>query len=286
MLLNNRPGQSGLLNGISGVKVEVFYQESPTASWDKLDCKESGLLGTFTNTDGAFKLVVETDRGDSPRFLSFLVDGRKNLVPRRSRTDTTTYLRFVQRMQIQVTKSQENPEHFINYAENNIRLVQIAGCELKMFEISIISQNDKFFLTIQQTYGFRCYRDRTQVRIPAFDTKWPQLVEFLRPYLEPDLEHLPPIADAADETGTVDAADLQDGQGVVVWFNVASGMGVIKTRNEDVRLHRSQIIVNNGDLRYLEKNQRVSIQRLDSIEHREGKRQTSFRFKAIGVQAV
>lgn len=213
------------------------------------------------------------------------VDGKKNIIVRKSSSD---YARVFS-TSIHVHKS-ANKTSFTRYPENLVRLIKLGiNGDIRHWEIALNVQNGVFWVTVQETYAIPCARDEDgKFLCPRFAHEgdvgnWPQMVETLDKLLESD--ELPDhVAIMSLEPGLMIEGELADHQGVVRWWNCATQMGAIVTNKGDVRVHWSQIIVSNGNLRTLAMNQRVRIESLRDIVVREGQRPTGFKQEAIGVR--
>lgn len=211
----------------------------------------------------------------------FFVDGSKNIAPKRDeaeeRNKDGTFYSFT----VSIKVSEDKIPH-TEHAENNIRLAKIhKEGGVAIWEIALISQNGRFFLTQQQVYKFCCYKEKGKFRCPKFDGKngWPNIVSFLEEIF--NMEDLHSIDCYQPRTNRV---SLNGEPGKVQWFNLSQGYGVIITQEGPARVHWTEI-ENGKRLRHLETGQEVSFKRLINPRQTKGNK-TSFNQEAVGVKTI
>jgi cold shock CspA family protein len=170
------------------------------------------------------------------------------------------------------------------YPNNNMRLLELRkNGELRIWQIALISQGGLFFLTVQQQYKMRCYREGGKVVCPPQPREWPQLVELLNRLLVDKITELSPITEYQPEP-IPKANGLIPGIGRVLWWNFAMGLGAIDTREGQASVHWSKVAPR-GRLAYLIPGELVKYRslrpRTPKLPHK-----TSFRKEAIGVEPI
>jgi len=255
--------------GINGISTQVMWGE------DSLKISEDGCLGKL---DDHLPLRLKVTIGpEAGNFLVVTVDGKKNIIPKEVKKSggNLTY-----KLTIPVRKS-EDGEFFTPYPQNNLRLLKLdPNGQFQIWEIAVISQHGKFFLTTQKTIGATCYRDGGNVTMPA--VKWPQLLTFLQGRLKPD--NLPLIAQYRRAPAQV-LENLSSNEGLVLWFNIAQGIGAIVTGEGIVRVHWSEINRGNGyHLQFLKSGERIKFTHLQKLTHTGKNRPTKFGWEVHGVR--
>ena len=149
-----------------------------------------------------------------------------------------------------------------------------------IIEKALISQNGKFFLT-EYRYFVRCCNEQDRVKCPKFSESWPQMENLLQRYIDP--LNLEPIEVYQPEK-EISADGLRDGQGKVLWWSFALGMGAIRTSRGDARVHYSQIRGRSFPA-YLKKGEKVSYRDLKTPRNTKG-RKTMFIFEAVDVRPL
>lgn len=257
--------------GISGVSVSVKYGS------DSLTIQKDGFLGEFADA-WSFQLEVAVSP-NAGNIQVFTVDGKKDITLKRvvkSGNDGQIY-----RLTISVVKS-TGGEFFTSYPNNHLRLLKLeTNGQFQIWEIAIVSQHSRFFLTTQQTMEAACYyQDSNQVVLPA--VKWPQLLAFLKEHLCP--ENLPLISEFQKAT-PIAAENLKSGTGRTLWFNHAMQVGALVTTEGVARVHWSQINRGNGSTRnFLKTGELVLFQNLERPN--KGDRKTTFQLEARQVSLI
>jgi cold shock CspA family protein len=131
------------------------------------------------------------------------------------------------------------------YPGNGFRLLDLRGSELRIWEISLVRQDNRFYLVSQCVYTVDIFRSEGgKVVCPTFEREdhgWPQLVELVNACFaeKMDLPALP----TDYKMPVVEAPVITDkNTGWVQWYNFANGVGVIHTSNGPARVHWSSII--------------------------------------------
>lgn len=223
-----------------------------------------------------------------PEFLNifaFEVDGKKNVILKKDWGPLSNPPLKERRYQtkIQIKKSLEGTPH-TEYPSNNLRIIRLDdNGQTWIWEIALVSQNGSFFLTVQKTYEFQCCRQGKILIAPMFDSRWPQLVSFLRQLPIIDVNELPDFSEYTPPAAQK-KKNLEPKTGRVLWFNFAQGIGAIETPEGNARVHWSQIEPR-PRLAFLETGELVSYKKL--IEPVQTKtRNTSFPRDALGVRVL
>lgn len=119
------------------------------------------------------------------------------------------------------------------YPDNHLKVFAIGSDgDFSVYEISVVRQEDRFFLCQQITHRGNCYRDQEGlVRCPYFSRgvhQWTALMPYIENLAKRFINILPPIG-AYREPKELSFSP-HSGHGYVVWYNVASGTGVAIAR--------------------------------------------------------
>ena len=220
--------QSGV--GIDGVSVTVKCKTGGVAVVAEPDA--DGYIFGLEETEEA-TIIIEIDPGIN--VFGFSVDGNKNITPAKNYSQAGRVYRKKVPIHIPI---HEGKEPYTLYHENHLRLLQLEDDGyFAIYEVAIVFQNGLGFLTTQRVYEELAFcRDGVYLSCPEFDEKWPQLVDFIKtiivensicqnPYL-----FYPKIEEYAPYTPGILTEHLTDNNGVIDWFNVARGVGVVMTK--------------------------------------------------------
>lgn len=217
--------------------------------------------------------------GSETNLFGFNVDGDKNITPLKNYSAKDK----VYRKKVPIYRGKDTHyTPFTMYRENHIRLLELGDVgRFAVYEIAVVFQNGLGFLTTQRIYEERCYRgDGFFLSCPKFNEKWHQLIAFIGltseklsyRYLFPD------IGECIPDTSSVSAENLEDNVGVVDWFNVARGHGVMIT-NDGSAFFGYQDVSSSSRLVCPSKGEEVLFEKLISNPNKE----SSIPLKAIGV---
>lgn len=260
--------------------VKVTERVSIKVSYDGVEIipDNDGHLGQLRPGSVLLEIYVATGRD---YIYAFDVDAKKNINFKKDHsTDPTAENIFKTNI---VIKTGLDGAHHTEYPHNNTRLLRIyKNGHVELWEISIIAQNNNFFLTIEKVYDVRCYNNNGKLDCPRF-SKWPQMLNLLLSSLL--IKNLSPISEYREEK-MVRSGELPKGVGHVQWWNIAQGFGAIITPNGPARVHWSNIFPSNGD-RFVSLNtgERVSYRKLIAPNQTKA-RSTNFRLEAVGVNAI
>lgn len=264
-----------------GIKLKVSFDGKT------LIPEEDGYLGEGIRL-GQFNLQCSIRKREKFMPFCFSVDGKKNVTLMKERWEDDGFRIFYKK--ISVVKTDFNILT-TRYSENNFRvLISESGGNFEIWEIAIVSQNGFFFLTTQRLYDEAKWykRESKEIVCPRFEweTKWPQLLSVVRPIFEG--EELSPISGYIAPS-PIKAENLPPKHGVVVWWNIAQGLGaiILNKKGTQARVHWKGIILPDikGRLRVLLPGQIITYNRLISPSQ-SNNRTTGFLFEAVGVKYI
>ncbi len=239
-------------------------------------------VGRLTNIETAV-LMVAVDRQSG--LFGLNVDGTKNVTLKKDWTpdDVATAL-FSVKVPIKTAPgdAQRDAVFYTEYPANHLRLLSMdkAG-NLRIYEISLISQNGDFFVATQCVYQTRVYRDVDGIFCPQWpDNKWPQLMELVGVLLKDHRTKLPERS-KCPAPERINGKSLENHTGVVQWYNLAQGYGCVITNKGAARVHWSNLTGMNGQC-FLEPGQKVTIGSVDKPKS-SLRRTTQFRNEAFEV---
>lgn len=245
----------------------------------QLDESDSVVLGVITGCNDIIGISVDGRKN---------VEFRRNLAPQLGLGEETT----IYRQNVTMKFGEKTGVWYTEYPRNHLRLLDFAGPSgsCRMWEITLISQGGKFFVTVQDTYEqFSCYRDENgRIACPQFP-QWPQMITFLGDLLLNQIDDLPPLSEYQPKT-VITAPDNKE-FGCVVWWNSAQGLGMAAvdksvSPNGMARIHWSQLAsrTENG-LAYLETGELIRWQATRE-PHQKTTRNTQFVCELVGVELV
>lgn len=174
--------------------------------------------------------------------------------------------------------------HYLKPHQNFVRVLEVdLYGAFSLWEVALVAQDGELFVAQQRVYETRCYEDGGVVVCPFFegqDRSWPGLVEILRAIFANRVETLLPVS--AHEPAQPIAADLGEGEGVVLFYSFAKDFGAIRLANGESALVRSAALEERpevGKFRCLFAGERVSCE--DILETDPD---SSFDFEAVSVK--
>ncbi len=264
---------------IEGTAISIALNGTP------INVGSDGHIGKIMGLCTArIEVIVSKEKINS--VFAITVDGKKNVILKKNLSETPDKLK-IYRNNIEV-KSNGQVLH-TEYPNNHLRLLAISkGGNIQVWEIAIVSQNGDFFVTQQKTWDTFCYNNHERVSCPLFEGPkgWPQMVEILKNLLTDQIDQLPLISQKKKEDINLQNTKiLINNRGVVVWFNQAQGIGVIKTIEGPARAHWKDINRKNSRLAYLKPGELVSFHSIVPPRLTKG-RKTMIRFDAVGISPV
>lgn len=218
------------------------------------------------------EIGLEPDRD----IVGLEVNGKKKVCLRRV-TDNRIKTRMT------VARTDSGVLH-VPYSQNTVNLMEVnEDGQVRMWEVALVSQASRFFVTVQLKYRFSCYRDEEgRLTCPAFEAKWPDMVGRLAEFTMDKISSFPSVAEFAPEPEP-DRSDLVGGHGRVLWYNLSRGIGAVVLADSRVaRVHWSKVEVDGEeDFVYLSADEVVTINKVVNLSD-DG----SFKHDAIGVRLV
>lgn len=265
---------------ISGVSIKVFSNDTREL------VLENGFVGRLKQDDSV-RVVLQTFR---PKCIhAFRVDGKKNVVRARSLVDGPDQV-YEFRPRIRVSQD-DVPTTW--YPENHIRLLEAGdnGSLFRLWEVALISQNGRFYLTVQHTYTGSAYRGSMRIGseympmvvCPDF-AKWTSFVQLLSEVFHEQLASLPPVAVHTPQVQETKASALPPSTAVVQWWNDAQQWGVVLTAEGPVRVHWKEVRTDSSRA-FLEAGQLVRYESL-RLPDVQARRPTTLEREAAGVQVL
>lgn len=264
------------MGAIPEVTVEVVFDG------EMLTPDSDGYLGLLC-PDAEF--VVKIGVGPGTWIHGFMVDGKKNVKPAKNHVQNLESGKLY-RFKVPFRQGETTGEYSTVYPDNNLRLAQFRVDQpdfletgaVQLWEVAVVTQHGKLFLTEQATYHVACYEDRGQTVVYPQFGNWPQVNDYLVPLLPPGLtlrrlSSFQPNGHQADTP-----RNLGDKEGVVQWFNLAQGIGALSTRQGGVLVHWRQVLPRPRRA-YLEQGEPVRFTAL----RKPSSSRTTFKLEAVGV---
>ncbi len=251
----------------------------------RLPIESDGYAGRL----GSDKPVVMTVEVPS-NIQGFMVDGKKNVVFKKKLYFSENDEKISMGLRVQI-KTSNAPGVGVNarqvlhteYPHNHMRFLKICdGGIVKVWEVALISQGGLFFTTIQETYSASCYRDGNGKVICPIFAYWPQMLLVLT-----DLFNgitLPEYKGEEIKDYIGDTSQFPLMTGVVQWFNIASGVGVVQTRDIPAKVHWSQI-PGRPRLRYLKTGEKIKFRTFQPVNDTKAKF-SSIANQVVGVEII
>ena len=268
-----------VMKTIEGTNIHLFVNDESM----EYELANDGYAGQLTEADTCI-LRVTTERND---VVGFTVDGKKNVGLKKNMACDLGLYGSAYQQKITVKYGEKTGVWHTEYPQNNIRLLEFGdNGRFRVWEIALVSQDGRFFVTAETTYEAACYRDGFRAVCPEFDKKWPQLVTLLSDLLV-DID-IPPFSDYRPVAQTEPAA-LADNTGRVLWWNSAQGIGMAVVNkdaspNGIARIHWSQLAPRTENcLAYLSPGDHITFTATRSA-HQTKMRATTFQCELIGAK--
>jgi hypothetical protein len=137
-----------------------------------------------------------------------------------------------------------------------------------IWEVAVVNQDEKFFVTVQRKYRFRCYRDdEGRLACPEFEKRWPDLIAHIVEMVGDRVVNFSPVGNYASD-GPVEKKmtdeGLAKGQGRVIWFDFSRGLGRIRLlEGKEARVYWKAVAPTSPNhFAYLVPGERVSVRTL------------------------
>lgn len=188
---------------------------------------------------GSVKLIINVE-GDASVSACY-VDGKKDITPA---TVRPAHGRRYYRRMVNVRKGRAGLETV--YPSNAIRVISTPDSGLmRMWEVALIVQAGKLFLTCQQMYDAQCLRHEVgHLLCPFFQgspKSWPQLVTLLRDLYRDRMDRLPAANGSVSKPLPPTPTVKLNGEGVVNWYSIARQVGMVYIRNGVAMVHADEI---------------------------------------------
>lgn len=261
-----------LVDEIPGARFQLLFGQ-PGRECEIEIASHDGYVGQLA--EGITTLAVEVPK----IFEAFDIDGQKNLIPKKDwhRESRRRSQRYQSRFRIEPDLRGTLCTKF----PNNFRLIHIDNkLVVRMWEVALISQNGKFFVTSTKLYEVGCFRHMGAFSCPYFEEPphiWPQFVSILRERI--DVDDLP-SRELYYLRQERDRSSIPDGQGEVLFWSPASGCGAIITRDGKAKVHWRQVTRDASSLQYLKQGELVTYTSLDAPGPGTG-----FEYEAQGVHS-
>jgi cold shock CspA family protein len=235
---------------------------SVTLQGNQINPAADGFIGEIK---GICNLVItaKIDEVSLDKVFGIVVDGKKNVVVKKDLSHSSKQKVYAGK--ISVKRNDEMVFH-TEYPNNNLRLLVVGeNGNIQIWEIAIVSQAGRFFITQQKVWNTHCYNSYERVSCPLFegDKGWPQMVEILKGLLSNQIDKLPSIEEKKEEDVNLAGTKVtRDKSGIVVWWNQAQGYGVIKTAKGVAIAHWSNISRPGSQRSYLLPNEQVNYKNL------------------------
>jgi hypothetical protein len=282
----------GITIALTNLTDNYTYTVGPTGylekaiSGDYIAKKSKGdiaqALALHTKNNTSFTIEIKIFVGNT-NVLLFYTDGKDNPVKAKLTNGILAKKVNLQKGENGVYRTATATDT-IRYAwidtENNL---------LRFGNICVVSQNKSLFLSVQEVYvselGY--FRSGTKIVFPRLETEKPQYPEFWRTHLNWK-GIIAKKADTYVAPKAFDYSSLKKNQAYVNFFSVAKRTGMATIINSksgepmSVKIHYSQIFVNDETLAELATGEIVSFQSVRQIEN-TGNRTSSFRFELTGI---
>jgi len=171
---------------------------------------------------------------------------------------------------------------YVKYPENHVKLLEVtrAGA-VTMWEVAIASEWGTSFLTIQPTYQTLCYQDSNGEPVCPLIDNSPVIMMAIRQSLKGRTQNLPSIEDYVPPRDFRDTSlfGLPENCGLVIWWNEAMRMGMIRTaEGEAVRVLGINIQTKRLYRTFLVPGEIIRYKKLKPTKSR-----TRFGFDAVGI---
>ncbi len=196
------------------------------------------------------------------------------------------------KIQIPLLQSEKANAFVTKFPSNHVKLISISEnpWEFNLYEIAIFAQPKpgteseiNFFLTTQLCYSSTMFRnEKNEVVMPGYEgfSRWEDLQFYVG--LNVAKDKLPVLSPSTSGGGLM--LSLKEHEGIVVWYNLAQGVGMIQTTKTNARVNWRDIQTKER-FRYLKAGQKVSFTELVLSRNTYRRpRVTKFQLDAEGVK--
>lgn len=222
-----------LVEAIPGVSIRIFQANKEI---NLLNCNE-GNIGQFTPNESVLLVLRVFPLPGVIRTLftlRYANKGREStLVPIRSAPDGCHYHTVP-------IHSSDSGTPYTKYPGNHVKLLEVTTAgSVRVWEIAVPSEWGTSFLTTQPTYQALCYQDSNGEPVCPLIENVPAIMMAIRQSLKGRTQNLPSIKDYVPPQDFRDTSllGLPENCGLVIWWNEAMRMGMIRTaEGEEVRV--------------------------------------------------
>lgn len=209
---------------------QLFVNEKPREPADdgyvgNLNVNDKILLLAFAPENSAiygFNAIGDADPSSRKKYI----------IPKADKSAAYGLKCKIYEQRITIVRNSDGVCHTIS-GQNEIRLLELSEeiGRFRIWELALVSQNGKFFLTEQMVYEACCYRggrDGDKLVCPYFQNKnqnWPELVLWLQDLFIDYFEGLPHIGEKKPEPPREPEA-FPPQIAKVVWWNMREGRGM------------------------------------------------------------
>lgn len=242
-----------------------------------LQAEPDGFIGQLTPGKLLIEICVESGRD---YIYGIQVDGRKMITYKHNHSESAD--KVILKTVILIKTGLDGVFH-TEYPENNLRIIRIyKNGHMELWEMSVVAQNNNFFLRSQKVYDVQCYNNDGKLDCPRF-SKWPDMLTLLKTNLL--VKNLPDISEYKEDK-MVRPGELSNNIGHVQWYNEAQGFGSIMTSSGPARIHWKNIFPSNGNrFATLAAGEKVQYGELRKPNQTKA-RHTNFRQEAYGVKII
>ncbi|MFA6042250.1 MAG: hypothetical protein WCV85_02835 [Patescibacteria group bacterium] len=232
---------------------------------------QDGFFETDLRGPLDISVAVLPTAAQAARSFAFSITGREKVITLRDWVveDEVVSVEFTVKLNAQGVPA---------YPDNHIKVFAIGSDgDFSVYEISVVRQEDRFFLCQQVTHRGTCYRDQEGlVRCPYFSQgihQWTALMPYIENLAKKFVKVLPPISAYHEPRELL--ISPKNGHGYVCWFNIAMGVGVAKVRLDgevqSVKIYWRHITnrTNNG-LRYVPESSVITYQHIQLVPNPKG----------------
>ena len=253
---------------IRGIDIYFWYEGKMR------EMASDGCVGRLRIGQALLGISIDSNFSFSP----FSVDGKKNVVLRKQKDAPSFCEGKWYEQNINIKLGQFGGVAHTEYNDNNIRLLEIRGDVVGVYEIALVSIEGNFFVTQQCVYSTRCYRNAEEIWSPKFEN-WPQMLTLLKGLFNG--ANLPDVSEY--KTPEEKTESFASNIGRVLWWNCTQGFGAIQTSEGVARVHYSNVHRPGERLPYLKAGELVTFARLinpSQTQHRA----TTFKKEAKGIR--
>lgn len=261
---------------IPGVKVELLKDGEIVA------VAEDGEVGGLAPGRAIIRLTVAEHMDNS--VLVFTVDGSKYVDPLKPKDEAVGF--YDRNVNLFLSGAGFT---YTRYPDNNVRVAAVLpDGSVDIYQVSLTSQEGSCYLVTDRQYTDVFYvGEDGQPVSPALMNRWPQAEQLIRDFIRLSGAELAPVSECGIPIGEVadDVEGFPQNRGRVLWWDTASGMGMIRTPQDGlVRAHWSKVSRGEYGRAFLIPGEVVQFQRLEPVPESPVGRKSAVRFQALGIE--